>query len=698
LAIPASRSTPRPGIKRKLARVSLLLLALTGVSALVGVASVQLNLAQKQRDALETQIKKTLISRGLSLTQSHAFMFRALVADTAVTEMQNTISRTVGEHEDVVYGLFVGDEGRTWAYCAPSSPCPPVTSVSAISVYETNRVLRELKLSAGLVSEEAVRETDLFGQHIIEFAEPVLLDDELVGVLRYGLTTKSVESAVAAARKSQEALVVRELSSFGLGFLVIVAFGVYFARRTAETITRPLSELTRAAERFARGERDVNVAVASGDELQVLGEAFNHMVSELEASHDKLETKNRELETEIEQRKRAQDERSELQSHLVQAQKMEAFGQLAGGVAHDFNNILAIIVGNSDLAGFIMDDERLSDELKRLNSEVRGAAERGANLTRQLLTFARRESENPRIIDVNETLRAFAKLIRRVLEESVELVILPSELPCRVRIDPGRFEQVLMNLCVNARDAMPGGGKISLATATLTLSEARGVTTGQLEPGSYVKISAHDSGSGIPREVVSRIFEPFFTTKAIGHGTGLGLAMVHSIVHAAGGAIDVQSGEGRGSTFDIFLPVVSSVDSNATAPQNDLLPRATGMRVLLCEDEPAVRAMTRRILERGGHAVEESASPERALELLHTQKFDLLLTDVVMPHMNGKELADQARLLAPDLTVLFGSGYAGGILTAHGIGDESLYFLRKPFQARELLERLRALAELRRAP
>jgi signal transduction histidine kinase len=687
-----------PGLKSKLARTSFVLLALTGAAALIGVGVVELSLAESQRAALETQIKKTLSTRGLSLTQSHAFVFRSLVADTAVTEMQNTISRTVGEHEDVVYGAFLGTEGRTWAYCSPASPCKAVADVSSVSAYDTEQVLKALHVPAAepLQATPSVRELNLFGQSILEFAEPVSTDGELVGVLRYGLTTKSVEVAVAAARKNQEALVLRELSTFGLGFLVIVGFGVYFARRTAETITRPLSQLTDAAERFARGERDVKVAVASGDEVQVLGEAFNHMVSELELSYNKLETKNRELLTEVEQRKRAQDERSELQNHLAQAQKMEAFGQLAGGVAHDFNNILAIIVGNTDLAGFVMDDEHLSDELKRLNSEVRAAAERGANLTRQLLTFARRESDNPRVIDFDQTLHAFFKLIRRVLEESVELVIVPGAPSCQVRIDPGRLEQVVMNLCVNARDAMPRGGKITLRTGQETLTESRSLTTAQLEPGRYVWIRAQDTGSGIAPDVAERIFEPFFTTKEAGRGTGLGLAMVHSIVHGAGGAIQLESKLGGGSTFTIFLPAVHGDQKEVVEVSTTPLPRSDVARILLCEDEAAVREMTRRILERGGHYVEESSSPSRALEMLRAGRFDLLLTDVVMPQMNGKALADQARQIEPDLTVLYLSGYAGGILAGHGIGDDSLFFMRKPFQARDLLERVRTLLERRR--
>jgi signal transduction histidine kinase len=409
------------GLKRKLARSLLLLLGLTFAFALFGVSMVELKLAKQQRAELEMQIRKTLITRGVSLVQSHAFVFRTLVQDTAVTEMQNTISRTVAEQADVVYGVFQSAEGRTFAYCSPESPCKHVTTGSEYSVYDTAEVERALSLPSDSPRqrEPGVREARLFGQPLLEFAEPVVVDDELVGVLRYGLTTRSLHEAVAAARRSQSSLAIRALSMFGMGFAVLLGFGVYFARRTAEKITSPLSQLTTAAERFARGERDATVEIRSGDEVQLLGEAFNHMVQELQLSHLRLETKNRELESEIESRKAAQNESKELQSHLVQAQKMEAFGQLAGGVAHDFNNILDIIIGNAELTGFALEDSGGPAELTTLNIEVQSAAQRGANLTRQLLTFSRRESDKPVIVDVNHTLHAFSAMIRRILEESV---------------------------------------------------------------------------------------------------------------------------------------------------------------------------------------------------------------------------------------------------------------------------------------
>jgi signal transduction histidine kinase/ActR/RegA family two-component response regulator len=564
-------------------------------------------------------------------------------------------------------------------------------------VHDTAEVLKTLHLppDAGRVSQP-VRETKLFGQPILEFAEPVYVEEGLAGVLRYGLTTRSLVEALATARASQATMTKRALWTFALGSLCIVALGVYFARRTAEKITQPLQQLTEAAKRFAGGEHRVAVTVRSGDELQLLGDAFNQMVSDLERSYRVLEAKNRELESEIEQRKRAQNERTVLQNSLAQSQKMEAFGQLAGGVAHDFNNILAVVIGNTELVGYSIEDHHLPPEIARLNQDIRAAAMRGAGLTRQLLTFARREVDNPRLIDVNDTLQAFSKLIRRMLEESVELEVSPGKLANKVRIDPGRLEQVLMNLCVNARDAMPRGGKLQLATGQEQVAAPRTLMTGVLEPGDYIWLKAKDQGSGIPADVLGRIFEPFFTTKAAGQGTGLGLAMVHSIVQVADGLIEVETSE-KGTLFQIYLPVASGANDEATARAVQTRRNGDGSRILLCEDEPGVRLMTRRILERSGYHVTEVGAPAEAVAALRLGSFELLLTDVVMPGMNGPELADEAQKIAPNLALLYMSGYTGGVLAARGIGDDSIHLLRKPFEPNELLDRVEAVLSRRRA-
>lgn len=266
----------------------------------------------------------------------------------------------------------------------------------------------------------------------------------------------------------------------GVALLALI-LGIEVARRTAVKITEPLHELTEASDRLASGDRGARVTIRSGDELEILGQSFNQMAADLESSYSELEARNEELRVEVEERKLAQAERGELQGHLIQAQKMEAFGQLAGGVAHDFNNILAVVMGNAELVEFHIEDGDF-DQVVEINQQIAQAAHRGANLTRQLLTFARREAGHPRILDVTKTLRDFEKLIRRVLEESVDLRFeLNTGVP-PVLIDPGRLEQVLMNLCVNARDAMPAGGRLTVRTSRTVLQSPKQVRSGILSP------------------------------------------------------------------------------------------------------------------------------------------------------------------------------------------------------------------------
>jgi signal transduction histidine kinase/ActR/RegA family two-component response regulator len=503
-----------------------------------------------------------------------------------------------------------------------------------------------------------------------------------------------MQETLARTRESHQALLVSSVLTISLVVGAALFVGLFVARRTARRITRPLSELTRASERLAAGERTARVSIRSGDEMEVLGQSFNKMVSDLEASYSELERRNKELRREIEERKQAQAERGELQNHLIQAQKMEAFGQLAGGVAHDFNNILAVVLGNSELLTLTLEDGAV-EEAGELNAEIAEAAVRGSNLTRQLLTFARREADNPRIVDVNQTMAGFDKLIRRVLEESVEVVFTTTSPLPKVRIDPGRLEQVLMNLCVNARDAMPSGGCLALSTSAADLAEPRQFLTGQAEPGRYVLVEARDTGTGMPKSVVERVFEPFFTTKAAGQGTGLGLATVHGIVKDARGFIDIESVEGQGTTFRVYLPAFDSDMPEEVAPQRQSLPAGLGRQVLLCEDDQSVRDMMARILQRAGYALTGVASGTEAVRALKENPYDILITDAVMPEMDGGQLAQAAHIHRPELPVLFVSGYTGGVLESCGVQEDSLNFLRKPFGTRDLLERIEAVIAAR---
>lgn len=683
---------PGPSLSNKLVRASAGLLAMVGLASLILVGLIEFVVAQRGIDTLEKQINGTLSARGASLVSSQADVFRTLVQDNAVTEMVHTVALTVAG-QDIIYGAYTDSQGKPWAYCSPAHPCSLANGPDKFLPVDTERLARDLALSLPLPqpTKEEVRELNLFDAEILEFAHPIRIDGQLSGSLRYGISTESLNLALEEARAERRSILSAALISSAVLILVALLIGVWIAHRTAHRITKPLLALTDAAQRLAEGDHSAQVKISSKDELEVLGNTFNGMVEDLKRSYSDLEEKNSELEREVNERRQAQAERTELQNHLVQSQKMEAFGQLAGGVAHDFNNILAIVIGNGELVEALLEKPGNHQELKRLIKEISDAADRGADLARQLLTFARRESDNPRMTDVNEVLTRFESLIRRVLEETVEVRIERAPTLRKVYIDPGRLEQVLMNLCVNARDAMQGGGSLTLRTRDVRLHESKHMTSGPVSPGRYTVIEAQDSGAGMPVDVIERAFEPFFTTKPAGQGTGLGLATVHGIIRAAGGSLNIDSTLGVGSTFDIYLPVHEGLDQVINDQAKPVPPQGNGEKILVCEDNDAVRMMTARILEKGGYEVVTTAAGTEAVKLLPSGDFRLLITDVVMPEMDGGELVETAKILKEELPVLFVSGYTAGVLVSYGIRDDSLNFLRKPFRAIALLERVHSL-------
>lgn len=686
-----ARPRARSNLRSKLARASVGLLAFTGLGILLVVVVIEFVVAQRGIDTLEQQIRGTLNARGESLVSSQADVFRAFVEDNALTEVSNTLALTVAG-QDVIYGLYTDHDGRPWAYCSPTSPCSTHVRDNSFSAPSTERIARDLTLPLPLQASDAPtrREVFLFNDDVLEFNQPVRIEGQLVGNLRYGLSTRDLKEALTVARDDRSAILRTALTSVTAMILGALLIGIWYARRTAHRITSPLLALTNAAQELAQGRRTGKVEIESGDELEDLGRTFNAMVSELQKSYSELEAKNAQLEREIEERVQAQQERTELQNHLIQSQKMEAFGQLAGGVAHDFNNILAIVVGNSELVEVLLDGAEQRD-VRRLVGEISDAADRGAELTRQLLTFARREADNPRVMDLNDILRRFEALIRRILEETIDLRIERGHELRKIFADPGRIEQVMMNLCVNARDAMNGSGTLILRTRDESLETPLTTTTGRAAPGRYSVLEAQDTGAGMSPEVLERVFEPFFTTKPAGQGTGLGLATVHGIVRAAGGLLNISSSPGQGTTFSIYFPVHQGRELMAQAREEPLPPQGNGERVLICEDNEAVRLMTGRILEKGGYKVTSTATAAEAVELLGDVDFALLVTDVVMPEMDGGELVETAKLLKEELPVLFVSGYTAGVLDSYGINSESPSFLRKPFRAAALLERVHAL-------
>jgi signal transduction histidine kinase/CheY-like chemotaxis protein len=387
-------------------------------------------------------------------------------------------------------------------------------------------------------------------------------------------------------------------------------------------------------------------------------------------------------------------ERENLERQFLQAQRMEAVGRLAGGVAHDFNNLLTAILGYTSL---LLSESGLAESTRADLQEIQQAAHRAASLTRQLLAFGRKQILQPRTLDLNAVVSNLAKMIRRLVGEDIELITELDPALGSVRADPGQIEQLIMNLIVNARDAMPHGGKLVLKTANLELDKTCDHGQADIEPGSYVMLAVSDTGLGMDRETLSRVFEPFFTTKEGGKGTGLGLSTVYGIVRQHGGTIWPYSEPGQGSTFKICLPRVDQVvdPQEANAAFIELL-RGTET-ILLAEDEDGVRALTRTALQRYGYTVLEARDGVEAISICqqHEGPVHLLLTDVVMPGMSGRELAESLSPFRPETKVLYMSGHTDDAIVRHGILDSSVPFLQKPFAVGVLIYKVREVLESR---
>jgi hypothetical protein len=384
-------------------------------------------------------------------------------------------------------------------------------------------------------------------------------------------------------------------------------------------------------------------------------------------------------------------ERRQLQKQLVQAQKMEAVGHLAGGVAHDFNNLLGVIIGYCEI---LATTGQLQEKDRERVAEIKKAGDRAATLTRQLLAFSRQQVIEPRVLDLNALLADMSKMLRRLIGEDIELVTRLSSGLGRVKADPGQLEQVVMNLAVNARDAMPRGGKLILETGNVSLDENYARTHVTVQPGKFVLLAITDTGVGMDEETQARIFEPFFTTKGEGKGTGLGLATVYGIVKQSGGNIWVYSEPGRGTTFKIYLPLVADPAEPAQAEEIAFLPRGKET-ILVVEDADAMRKLTCEFLAGMGYTVLEAHDGVDALEKAaqHSTPIDLLLTDVVMPRMSGRELAAQMTERDPGLKVLYMSGYTDDAVVRHGVLDASMAFIQKPFALHALAARVREVLD-----
>jgi PAS domain S-box-containing protein len=401
----------------------------------------------------------------------------------------------------------------------------------------------------------------------------------------------------------------------------------------------------------------------------------------------------------ITERKRAEEALRASQLQLQQSQKLEAIGQLAGGVAHDFNNMLTAIIGYTDLS---LRRVGLENPIRRNLEETKKAAERAASLVRQLLAFSRKQILEPKVLDLNDVVKDMHKMLTRLIGENIKLATrLETDLGS-VKADPCQVEQIIVNLVVNARDAMPRGGRVTIETANVSLDAQTAAKHVAVNPGEYVMLTVSDTGSGMDQETQARIFEPFFTTKEVGKGTGLGLSTVYGIVKQSGGNIWVYSEPGFGTVFKVYLPRIDEATANSIArlAQESNAPRGTET-ILLVEDEDVVRGLTRKILMQAGYNVLDARSGNEAIRLCatHAGSIDLLLTDVVMPEISGKEVADRLLELRPSIRVLFMSGYTDEAIVQHGVLDANVKFIQKPFtwialtrKVREVLNRKTSLS------
>ncbi len=394
----------------------------------------------------------------------------------------------------------------------------------------------------------------------------------------------------------------------------------------------------------------------------------------------------------ITERKQAEAEKSKLEVQLHQAQKMESIGRLAGGVAHDFNNMLTVILGHAQLGLMHLDPTHpVCSDL----AEISKSAERSADLTRQLLAFARKQTVAPKLLDLNATVMEMLKMLQRLIGEEIQLSWHPAPELRQINMDPSQIDQLLANLCVNARDAIEGSGRITIETENCNIDEEYCTANPEAVPGEYVRLTVSDNGSGMSRETQVHIFEPFYTTKELGKGTGLGLATVYGIVKQNNGFINIYSETGEGTAFSIYIPCHAGKGARALTEAAQKAPMRGQETILLVEDEPAILSITALMLEKQGYSVLKAGTPGEAVQLAREQagEIHLLMTDVVMPEMNGRDLAKYLLSIYPGMKRLFMSGYTADVIAHHGVLDEGVHFIQKPFSLPNMAAKVREVLD-----
>jgi signal transduction histidine kinase/ActR/RegA family two-component response regulator len=596
----------------------------------------------------------------------------------ATPETQKQFMGLIGSKATMYFG---NNQGDVWSDLLNIAPGPPVDVRSAT---EVSHYAREGK-TAVMALARPISGTPWFV--LIEFPE---------------------EGFTAQAYKFLWRKIVISLVLLGLAWAGALVL--------SRTITRPLHLLTSAASAITAGDRSRLVNIPTNDEFGTLATAFNEMVVKVGDSQEELERKVQERTSELEsankqlerfsesnalKRSHAEKEKMEAlealrssEEQLHQALKLEAVGRLAGGIAHDFNNLLTVIMGYSALLA----KSKLEKVAHERIEEINKAAQRASSLTRQLLAFSRKQVLKPEVLDINSLVEGTGKMLRRLIGEDVEVITSLKPGVGKINADPGQIEQVLINLVVNARDAMSDGGKITIETANVELDPAYSDMHLAITPGSYVMLAVSDTGTGMDAETRSHIFDPFFTTKEVGKGTGLGLSMIYGIVKQSGGNIWVYSEPGKGTTFKIYLPRVQAEYNQTVSPgkRSDIPPALATETILLVEDEEMVRKLASDILREKGYQVLVGKNGEEAIGICkeHLGQIDLMLTDVVMPEMNGRRLAEILQPIQQNMKVVYMSGYTDDAIVHHGVLEPGTNFIEKPFTAETLTSTIREVLQM----
>jgi signal transduction histidine kinase/ActR/RegA family two-component response regulator len=519
---------------------------------------------------------------------------------------------------------------------------------SSLDASKARDLARELK--AGKPQQELKMDGERF------FASSVELTPGATPAVSI-IVLKSYSEALAFLENLNHLLVA-------LGLVAVLAGGMLgFA--ISDRFTRPLESLVEGVQALEKGDFAYPLEAHGGDEVAQVTRAFDRMRGTL---------------------KNNESERQQLEEQLRQSQKMEAMGRLAGGVAHDFNNLLTVIKGHS---GLLLDRLQAPDSAHGSARQIDKAADRAASLTRQMLAFCRMQVLQPKVLDLNALVSEMSSLLRRLVREDIAFTLQAGESLGRVKADPGQIEQVIMNLTVNAGDAMPEGGKLTIETRNVVVDAQLARQRPPMQPGRYVLLAVVDTGHGMDPNTKARIFEPFFTTKEQGKGTGLGLATVYGVVKQSGGCIWVDSAPGKGARFEVYLPAVDEVEEIARPQETTVTPARRSETVLIVEDEAAVRELASEFMKSAGYTVLAAQDGEEALALVarSEEQIQILLTDVVMPNMRGPELAKRLKALHPDLKVVYMSGYLEFNVGGGEFLDEA-FFLQKPFSRHTLVRKV----------